>query len=209
MSGGDTYTAAMSSPAPNDPPSPTRIEPLLSAGAIAGRIGQMGRAISLHYRAAAADRSDAPLTVLGVMTGGLVFCADLIRAIDRPLELDVVHARSYRGRTTSAGELSVSVDMMPDLAGRHVLIVDDIFDTGATMTRLTDEVRRRGPLSVETAVLLGKRVARADGVDRDPTWVGFEIDDRFVVGYGLDFDGLHRNRPDIGVLVRSDAATES
>lgn len=175
-----------------------RIEPLLSSGTIAGRVAQLGREITGHYLTG--GRGGQPLVVLGVMTGGLVFCADLIRAIDRPLRLDVLHARSYRGRSTTPGELHLAADMMPDVTGANLLIVDDIFDSGRTLTRIVSEMRPRDPLSIATAVLLSKQVPRADGVTLQPDWVGFEIADRFVVGYGLDYDGHHRGRSDIGML---------
>ena len=183
-----------------DPSSSTEsVRPLLSAGAIAGRVGQMGREITQHDVAAtAASDDEQPLVVLVVMTGGLVFGADLIRQIDRPLHVGVLHARSYPGRRTTAGELSLATDMLPDLSGRRVLVVDDIFDTGATLAAIVDEVTGRGAVSVETAVLLHKQVEHR--TPQRPTWAGFTIADEFVVGYGLDFDGRYRNLPHVGVL---------
>ena len=178
------------------------VRPLLSAGAIAGRVGQMGREITQHDAAAIDAGGDRqPLLVLVVMTGGLVFGADLIRQIDRPLHVGVLHARSYPGRRTTAGELSLATDMLPDLAGRRVLVVDDIFDTGATLAAIVAEVTGRGAASVATAVLLHKQVEHRTPLR--PTYAGFTIADEFVVGYGLDFDGRYRNLPHVGVLRRS------
>ena len=192
----------------NGPTLGPTLEPLLTAGAIAGRVGQMGREISAFYEpgrrgvgsdsASPDDSADRPLTVLVVMTGGLVFGADLIRAIGRPLQLGIVHARSYRGQSTTSGELSLATGTLPELNGHDVLIVDDIFDTGKTLAAIAAEVSSRGAASVKTAVLLHKQVAHA--TDLRPTWSGFEIADRFVVGYGLDYDGRYRNRPDVCVL---------
>ena len=179
-------------------PAGDRIEPLLTAGAIAGRVGRLGRDLTAFY----ADRQ--PLTVLGVMTGGLVFCGDLIRKIEQPLQLGVIHARSYHGRSTTSGELSLAADMLPPIEDRHVLLVDDIFDSGRTLSRIVDELASRQPASIESVVLLNKQVERAAEATTQPTWSGFEIADEFVVGYGLDFDGEHRNLPAIGVLKRGE-----
>ena len=176
-----------SSPAPAGRPT---VRPLLSDGEIRGRVAELGRAITAAYR------PGDPLTVLAVMTGGMVFCADLIRRIDRPLQLGVLHARSYRG--TRPGDLSVALHMLPDLAGRHVVVVDDIFDTGRTLERIVDEVELLGAASVEAVVLLTKDIERSVAIA--PRWSGFTIGDEFVVGYGLDYDGEYRNRAAIGVL---------
>ena len=168
------------------------LTPLIDAGTIATRVRELGGDIT---NATAGH----PLTVLAVMTGGLVFAADLIRAIERPLQLGVLHARSYRGRATRAGDLELALDQLPELADRYVLVVDDIFDSGQTLTRIAEELASRGARRVEAAVLLRKDVARERDV-RDPAYVGFEIADEFVVGYGLDFDGEYRGRPEISVL---------
>lgn len=162
---------------------------LLTADDVAARVQQLGRELSSEYTAAS-------LTVLGVMTGGFVFCADLVRSISVPLQLGVLHARSYDG--TKAGHLTVWTETLPDISGRDVLIVDDIFDTGQTLDRVVGEIQELGPKSVKTAVLLKKSVART--VNYEPDWVAFEIDNAFVVGYGLDFNGEFRQLPYVGVL---------
>lgn len=165
------------------------VQILLASDEIAVRVQDLGKHITSAY-------TNKPLTVLGVMTGGMIFCADLVRAIDCPLQLGVVHARSYVG--TESGDLTVWTETLPPIAGRHVLVLDDIFDTGRTLDRVVSELKARNPLSVQSAVLLRKSVTR-DAMF-EPDWVAFDIPDEFVVGYGLDFDGDYRNLPGIGVL---------
>src|SRR5262245_17185737 len=139
-----------------------------------------------------------PLTIVGVLTGCLVFLADLIRRLDMPLKIALVQASSYRGRSTTAGDLHVQDELLPDLKGRHILLIDDILDTGKTLKHLVGHLQSLGVASVRTAVLL-----RKDGrqeVEIEPDFVGFTIPNEFVVGYGLDFDDEHRNLPFIAVL---------
>ncbi len=142
-----------------------------------------------------------PLTVVAVMTGSLVLFADLIRMLSMPLRVGVIQASSYRGAMT-AGELAIDTRMMIDVAGRDVLLVDDIFDTGRTLERLTREVAEMGAISVKSAVLLHKR--RQHDVIMRPNFVAFEIPDEFVVGYGLDYQDHYRNLPYLGVLEEGD-----
>jgi len=158
---------------------------------IQARIADLAREISVRL-------GPGPLTVVGVLNGAVVFVADLIRHLDVPLELAFVSASSYRNGTTS-GELEL--DFLPRpaaIVGRRVLLVDDILDTGRTMSALVREFRRRGAAEVHTCVLLDKPSRRVVDVGR--AFVGFSIEDAFVVGYGLDFAGLYRNLPYIGVL---------
>jgi len=140
---------------------------------------------------------DRPLTVIAIMTGSLVLFADLIRRLSMPQRVGVVRASSYRGGT-SAGELKVDSDMMIDVANRDVLLVDDIFDTGKTLDRLSGMMQEFGASSVRTAVLLHKR--RDHIVEMRPDFVAFEIPDEFVVGYGLDYLDMYRNLPYLAVL---------
>ena len=144
------------------------------------------------------DAAGGELTVVAVLNGALVFSADLVRHLDLPLRIETVRARSYRGDATTPGDLRVRMDDVGALAGRHVLLVDDILDTGRTMERLRAEIRAQGPASVRIAVLLDKPDRRAVDVEAD--YVGFEIPDVFVVGYGLDHDERYRNLPDIHEL---------
>ena len=163
-------------------------------------------AAGIERLAAEVHRESAgrPLTVIGVLTGSIMVVADLIRRLEGPVQLNMVWARSYRGTATSPGRLDLRLDLLPDLAGHDVLIVDDIFDSGRTMQALIEELRRRGATRVRSLVLLRKE-GRAE-VAMEPDFVGFEIPDAFVVGYGLDFDGLWRHLPYLAVLDAADIA---
>jgi hypoxanthine phosphoribosyltransferase len=145
-----------------------------------------------------------PITVVGVLTGSIVVVADLIRRLDGPVNVSMVWASSYRGTATSPGPLEMRLDLLPDLTGQHVLLVDDIFDTGRTLAALLEELRRRGAASVRSLVLL-RKAGRAE-VAVEPDFVGFEIPDTFVVGYGLDFDGALRHLPHLAALDDADIA---
>lgn len=150
---------------------------------------------------------DDPLTVVGVLNGAVLFVSDLIRHISAPIELAFVSASSYRGGTTS-GELTL--DFVPErssIEGRRVLLVDDILDTGKTMRALLDEFVDSGAAEVYGCVLLDKPSRRV--VDCGAEFVGFSIEDAFVVGYGLDYRGLYRNLPYIGVLRPEHVAVEA
>jgi len=141
---------------------------------------------------------DKSLTIVGVLTGSVVLLADLIRLVDLPMRVGVVHASSYRGATTIRGPLVINSDLMPDISDRDVLVVDDIFDTGNTMVELLSLMEKLGPSSVKTAVLLRKK-ARCE-VDLQPDFIGFDIPNEFVVGYGLDYQDAYRNLPFVGTL---------
>ncbi len=144
------------------------------------------------------------LTIVGVLTGSLVVLADLIRALDMPLKVGLVQATSYRGATTTAGPLTINLDLLPEIEGRHVLIADDIFDTGNTLAALFEQFQALRPASLRSAVLL-RKAGRAK-VSMQPDHVGFEIPDEFVVGYGLDYDDMYRNLPHVAVLEPHDHA---
>jgi hypoxanthine phosphoribosyltransferase len=141
---------------------------------------------------------DEELTVVAVLHGGLVFAADLLRRLDMPVRLGVVLASSYRGATTQPGELHVQFQPQLELRGRHVLLLDDILDTGRTLMRLRDELSMHGPRSLRLATLLDKPGRRVVPLQAD--FVGFTIPDLFVVGYGLDWNERWRNLPDIVAL---------
>ena len=145
-----------------------------------------------------------PLTVVGVLTGSIVLVSDLIRRLEGPVRVSMVWASSYRGTATRPGSLELRLDLLPDLSGQDVLLVDDIFDTGRTLEALLEELRRRGAASVRSLVLL-RKAGRAE-VATQPDFVGFDIPDEFVVGYGLDFDGGWRHLPHIAVLDPQDIA---
>src|SRR5690349_12175206 len=165
-------------------------EVLISAEAISGRVGRLGRAIRRDF-------SDG-LHLVCVLKGGFVFLSDLIRAIPGDLSLDFMAVSSYAKGTTTTGEVRLLKDLDASLAGRNVVIVEDIVDTGLTLNYLQGILRARGPRSLRTVCLLSKPSRRTLSVPIE--YVGFEIDDRFVVGYGLDFAEQFRNLPYIGVL---------
>jgi hypoxanthine phosphoribosyltransferase len=147
-----------------------------------------------------------PLTIVGVLTGSIVFVADLIRQLDLALRVGVIQARSYRGAATRPGPLEINSDLLPDIRGRHVLLVDDIFDTGHTLFELMAQVRELSPSSVRSAVLL-RKLGRQE-VRPEPDHVGFEIPNEFVVGYGLDHQDQYRHLPYVASLEAADLGQE-
>ncbi len=149
---------------------------------------------------AAEIRRDLPndLHVVAVLKGAFMFLSDLVRHIDGHASLDFMAVSSYATGTTSSGEVRLLKDLDTTLDGRNVVIVEDIVDTGLTLTYLQDILRARGPKSLRTACLLSKPSRRK--VDVKIEYIGFEIEDRFVVGYGLDYAEQYRNLPSIAVL---------
>jgi hypoxanthine phosphoribosyltransferase len=166
------------------------VQILLPADRIQARVEELAGEI-------AADYQGKTVTFVGVLTGCLMFLADLVRHLDLPLRIAFIQASSYRSGTT-AGELRVDPKLLPDLRGRHVLLLDDILDTGRTLERVCDHIRGLGVASLKTAVLLRKRGRQE--VPFEPEYCCFEIPDAFVVGYGLDFNDEYRHLPFIGVL---------
>lgn len=142
------------------------------------------------------------LTIVGVLTGSVVLMADLIRLIDLPMRVGVLQASSYRGATTIRGELVINSELMLDISGRDVLLVDDIFDTGHTLVKVMEKMRDFEPKSIRSAVLLRKRGRQE--VDYVPDFIAFDIPDEFVVGYGLDYEDMYRNLPYLAALEQSD-----
>ena len=141
-----------------------------------------------------------PLTVIAVMTGSIIFLADLVRKLDMPMRVGVIQARSYQG--TKRGSLAVNLDMLPEITGRDVLVIDDIFDTGHTLQEVVALLSERGPRSIRSAVLVLKQGKQQ--VSLRPDYVGFEIPDVFVVGYGLDYHDAYRNLPYLAALEPAD-----
>lgn len=148
-----------------------------------------------------AEFGNSPITVVGVLTGCLMLVADLVRHLEMPVEIGFVTASSYRGSTES-GDLTLKLEDLPDLTGRHVLVVDDIFDSGKTLAAVKRSLLARGPRDVKTAALLIKQGRQV--VEERPDFVAFEIPNEFVVGYGLDYRDLYRNLPFVGVLEEED-----
>jgi hypoxanthine phosphoribosyltransferase len=167
------------------------VELLISESMIRDRLKAMGRQIGDDYR-------DKPLTIVAVLTGSLIALADLVRQIEIPLRIALVQASSYRGATTTATTLVINEGFAPDVAGRDVLLLDDILDTGNTLGALVEHLKDRGAKSVRTAVLL-RKVGRQI-VPLEPDYCGFVIPDAFVVGYGLDYNDEYRHLPYVGVL---------
>lgn len=145
-----------------------------------------------------------PLTVIAVMTGSILFLADLVRKLDMPLRVGVIQARSYQG--TKRGSLAVNLDMLPQITGRDVLVIDDIFDTGHTLQEVVALLSERGPRSIRSAVLVLKQGKQQ--VSLRPDYVGFEIPDVFVVGYGLDYHDAYRNLPYLAALEPADISEQ-
>lgn len=164
---------------------------LIEAEDIAREVVALGRQI-------AADYDGRPLTIIGVLTGSIVLLSDLIRAIDMPLRVGLVQASSYQGPTTMPGQLSVNTGLMPDIAERDVLLIDDIYDTGNTLATLSNSVEQMNPRSLRSAVLLWKEGRQE--VEREPDYHCFRIPDVFVVGYGLDYNDEYRHLPFIAGL---------
>ena len=136
--------------------------------------------------------------MVGVLKGAFVFMADLVRRLDLPVTIDFLALSSYAAGTTTSGEVKLLKDLDVALAGRHVIVVEDIVDTGLTLSYLHEILRARGPASLRTACLLSKPSRRKVGVAVE--YIGFTIEDRFVVGYGLDYAEQYRHLPYIGAL---------
>ena len=167
------------------------MEILLPAERIQQRVAELARQV-------AADFHGRPVTIVGVLTGCLMFLSDLVRHLDLSLRIGLIQASSYRGETTTPGELHVQPELQPDVRGRHVLLLDDILDTGQTLTHLTRHLHSLGAASVRVAVLLRKQGRQQ--VPLDPDYCGFDIPNAFVVGYGLDYNDEYRHLPFVAVL---------
>jgi hypoxanthine phosphoribosyltransferase len=168
---------------------------------------QLHHGVSAMAREIAECYENRHLTIVGVLTGSLVLVADLIRLLDLPMRVGVIAASSYRGATTTRGDLSINDELMLDIRGRDVLLVDDIFDTGHTLVRVMEKMREYEPTSLRSAVLLRKH-GRQD-VDAIPDFVAFDIPDEFVVGYGLDYEDMYRNLPYLAALEEDDLAAHA
>jgi len=164
---------------------------LFDEATIHRRLDELAARISRDYR-------DRELTVVAILNGSVFLIADLLRRIPLPLKLDCLSVASYHGQAKPSGELVFRQVSMPDVAGRDVLILDDILDSGMTLSTIREKLEAAGPLSVRICVLLEKKKNRTRTIE--PDYVGFEIADEFVVGYGLDYKERYRNLPCIGVL---------
>jgi hypoxanthine phosphoribosyltransferase len=166
-------------------------EVLISSEDIRQRVAELGEQISKDY-------GDRPVVLVGVLKGSFIFMADLIRHLTCPLRIEFIGTKSYNG-SSSSGEVQLTKDLDKPIQGEDVLLVEDIVDTGLTLNYLQHMLAQRSPLSVRTVAFLDKPSRRRIEVQAD--YVGFVIDDRFVVGYGLDFDQKYRNLSDLCLLV--------
>lgn len=167
------------------------LELLIDSNTLQARVGQLGEQITRDYAA------NPPLLV-GVLKGSLVFLADLLRAIPLPVSFDFVAVSSYGTETQTTGQVRLIKDLDAPIHGRHVLVVEDIYDTGLTLSYLLGQLGQRAPASLRVCTLLSKPARRQASVEI--AYCGFEIPDRFVVGYGLDYAERYRNLPFIAVL---------
>lgn len=164
---------------------------VFDAETIAARVGELGRAITEAY-------PDGELLVLGLLKGSFIFLSDLVRRIDRPLQVDFLVAASYGSGTMSSGDVRLLYDPETELRGKHILLVEDIVDTGKTLNRMVTLLRERDPQSLEICALLHKHLA--DHLALEPTFVGFDAPRVFLVGYGLDHAENFRHLPYIASL---------
>jgi hypoxanthine phosphoribosyltransferase len=166
---------------------------ILSEDEIRSRVRELGQQIVEDYRDA-----EGELVLIGILKGSYVFLADLARAIDLPCSIDFIGLSSYGDATESSGVVRVTSDLSKAVDGKHLLIVEDIVDTGLTMRYLLENLRTRSPASIKLASLLEKPSKNKAGITVD--YLGFSIPDQFVVGYGLDAAGIYRNLPYVGVV---------
>jgi len=169
---------------------PYVIDEMISAKAIAARVEGLAREIAAHY-------SDTDkLVVVGLLRGSFIFIADLVRELDLPVEVDFLEVSSYGNSTESSREVRILKDLRGEIEGRDVLVVEDIVDTGYTLRHVLDILNTRHPRRIEVCALLDKPSRRE--VEVKAKWIGFEIPDQFVVGYGIDYAQRNRNLPHIG-----------
>lgn len=173
---------------------------LVHADALARRVRELGEEVTAAYRG-------RNLLLVGVLKGAVFFVADLMRAIDVPVEVDFMAVSSYGASTDSSGVVRILKDLDAAIEGRDVLIVEDIVDSGLTLSYLFRMLRARGPASLEVCALLTKPARRE--IEMPIRYVGFEIPNRFAIGYGLDYEERYRNLPYVAVLEGEAAALES
>ena len=179
---------------------PDLAEVLLTEGQIRARVKTLAQEIKAVY-------GDGEFTIISLINGAVMFTSDLMREIDNPVRLDCIRVSSYGTKTKSIGTPQIIHSLTLDIAKRDVLLIDDILDTGKTLKLVGDLVRDLKPASLRTCVLLDKKARRE--VEMEADFVGFEIPDKFVVGYGLDFAERYRNLPGIGVLKPEKQTTQA
>lgn len=166
---------------------------MISSEEIAQKVSELGKQITAHY-----TNSDKELILIGLLRGSVIFMADLCRAIDKPHEFDFMTASSYAKGTVSSGDVKILKDLDGDIRGKDVLIVEDIIDSGRTLSKVVEILKTREPNSIELCTLVSKPSRRE--IDMDVKFLGFEVEDRFIVGYGLDYEQKYRHLPFIGEI---------
>ena len=173
---------------------------LVTSHDIQEKVRELGERITGDYR-------EDKLLLVGILRGAVVFLSDLMRHLQLPCEIDFMEVSSYGASTQSSGVVRILKDLEEDITGRHVLLVEDIIDTGLTLSYLRRALLQREPASLEICALLTKPSRRQ--VDLRVRYLGFEVPDEFVIGYGIDFAGAYRNLPDIHVLKPEESSLES
>ena len=166
---------------------------MISSEEIQAKVKELGDKINAHYA-----QSDKELVLIGLLRGSVIFMADLCRAIEKPHELDFMTVSSYGGGTVSTRDVKILKDLDGEIHGKDVLVVEDIIDSGNTLSKVVEMLKTRNPNSIELCTLVSKPSRRE--IDLVVKFLGFEVEDRFIVGYGLDFDQKYRHLPFIGEI---------
>lgn len=166
---------------------------MISSEEIQAKVKQLGDKINAHYA-----QSDKELVLIGLLRGSVIFMADLCRSIEKPHELDFMTVSSYGGGTVSTRDVKILKDLDGEIHGKDVLVVEDIIDSGNTLSKVVEMLKTRNPNSIELCTLVSKPSRRE--IDLEVKFLGFEVEDRFIVGYGLDFDQKYRHLPFIGEI---------
>ena len=166
---------------------------MISSEEIQAKVKELGDKINAHYA-----QSDKELVLIGLLRGSVIFMADLCRSIEKPHELDFMTVSSYGGGTVSTRDVKILKDLDGEIHGKDVLVVEDIIDSGNTLSKVVEMLKTRNPNSIELCTLVSKPSRRE--IDLDEKFLGFEVEDRFIVGYGLDFDQKYRHLPFIGEI---------
>lgn len=166
---------------------------MISTEEIQAKVKQLGELINAHYA-----QSDKELVLIGLLRGSVIFMSDLCRCISKAHELDFMTVSSYGKSTISSGEVKILKDLDGEIRGKDVLVVEDIIDSGNTLSKVVEVLKTRGPNSIELCTLVSKPSRRE--IDLDVRFLGFEVEDRFIVGYGLDYDQKYRHLPFIGEI---------
>ena len=166
---------------------------MISAEDIQHKVKQLGEQINAHYA-----QSDKELVLIGLLRGSVIFMADLCRAIEKPHELDFMTVSSYGSGTVSSRDVKILKDLDGEIFGKDVVVVEDIIDSGNTLSKVMEMLQTRNPNSIELCTLVSKPSRRE--IDLEVRFLGFEVEDRFIVGYGLDYDQKYRHLPYIGEI---------